>query len=177
MIAYIIKDVKQFIKKLLADNETAFDQFLFCEATINTFATFNIDGHLNKAFYTSEELTEMENTLTEEGRIFSQKMVRWEAIKNTCFQIIKGKKTPTSFKIILYLSDENIKKFLSGIDTAFTPADIDGLSLIIKYDEGVLTCTSSASMHIFTMDRTIEHSWDKMVDKFLNSLNIRYEQL
>jgi len=177
MKTFVIKDVKLFMQKLLTESETSFDQFLLCEANISTFASFNIDGHLNKSFYSDEEFSELKNSFEEEGRIFSSKMVRWKSVKNTCFQLIKGEKTPISFRIVLYLSDENTVKFLSGLDTDLKASDIDRLSLVIKYDSGVLNCTSNASLHIFTLDRSIEQAWDKMIDKFLYHLNVRFEQL
>ena len=56
MLAIQIKGIKAFMAKLL--NTEIFDVFLLEEAQIQTANTFIIDGHLNRDFYTKEELEE-----------------------------------------------------------------------------------------------------------------------
>ena len=46
MRAFQIQDVKSFMSHLLLSN--TFDRFLLTEASITTFNTFFIDGHLHK---------------------------------------------------------------------------------------------------------------------------------
>ena len=53
MIALQIADIRVFMKKLLL-SET-FDRFLLLEGSITTFNTFEIDGTLQKAYYSAEE--------------------------------------------------------------------------------------------------------------------------
>ena len=48
MKAYQIKDVKNFMGRLLGTD--AFDSFLLAEASITTYNTFVIDGHIEKIF-------------------------------------------------------------------------------------------------------------------------------
>ena len=74
-----------------------------------------------------------------------------------------------------YLAEENIIKLLSSLDTSITANDIDGLSLIVKYSEEELTIVSSASLKIFSLDKSLEKYWDDMVIKFLSSHSIEYE--
>lgn len=54
MISLHILDIKNFMAQLLL--RESFDRFYLAEATINTFASFYMDGHLQKDYYTSEEL-------------------------------------------------------------------------------------------------------------------------
>lgn len=49
MIALQIADIRVFMKKLLL-SET-FDRFLLLEGSITTFNTFEIDGTLQKTYY------------------------------------------------------------------------------------------------------------------------------
>ncbi len=177
MILLKITDIKHFMKKLLSENETAFDSFLLAEASITTGNTFSIDGHINKDFYSAEEIESMTETASINGRICSLQMSRWDTLKAYCFQLIKGKKTPLSFRFIFYLAPDNIERFLSSIETSLTLQDINGLTFNIKYDGQSLTCTTATSLKLFTMDKTVEHSWDSMIKKFLSKQDIGYEEL
>ncbi len=154
---------------LLSDKETVFDQFLLHEAVIVTGNTFTIDGHVNKEFYTSDELDILRSGAEENGRIFSDDLVRWESVKGHCYSCIKGKKLPLSFKITLCLAPENVLKFMASADTAIQAAQIGSLNVNIKFDGSTLTCTTAVSLKIFTMDRSLDAAWDNMFERFLNS--------
>ena len=52
MKAYRIKDVKNFMGKLLGSE--SFDSFLLAEGTITTYNTFVIDGHMVKEFFVGD---------------------------------------------------------------------------------------------------------------------------
>ena len=168
MQLYTIKNTGLFMTGLLSDKETAFDQFLLSEAIIMTGNTYTVDGHINKGFYSEEELAALRQEAVDDGRIFSEDMVRWKAVKSFCYNCIKGRKLPLSFKISLCLSPENVIKFLSSVDTDITPDQISSLNVNIKYDGSTLTCTTAVSLTIFTMDKSIEHSWDSMFSRFLS---------
>lgn len=168
-----ITNVKHFMNKLLIEN--SFDSFLISEATIKTFASFVIDGHINEGFYSSDELSEMKSEASSEGRIFSERLLRWSQVKPHVLNLIKGKKTPSYFKFSFYLAEENINKLLSSSDTSITTNDIDGLSLIVKFSEDELTLTSSVSLKIFSLDKSLDKVWDDMVIKFISSLDALYE--
>ena len=168
-----ITNVKLFMNKLLIEN--AFDSFLISEAVIKTGNSFVIDGHLNKEFYSNDELSALSDEATAEGRVFSDKLSRWVSIKPFALSVMKGKKTPVYFKMSFYLATENVEKLLASADTSFSTNDIDGLSLIIKFSEDTLTVTSSVSLKIFSTDKSLDKTWDDMVLKFLASHEIEYE--
>lgn len=168
-----ITNVKSFMNKLLIEN--AFDSFLISEAVVKTANSFVIDGHINKDFYSEAELSDLASEAGLDGRIFSEKLSRWTKIKPFAFSVIKGNKTPLYFKMSFYLAGENIDKFLSSIETSLKPGDIDGLSLIVKYQDSELTVTSNVSLNIFTLDKSLEKDWDEMVQKFLRSQELDFE--
>ena len=60
-----------------------FDEFSLIEGEITTFNKFSFDGYIHKDFY--EEALENE---------FSY----WKDLREFCFSIIKGKRTPLNFK-------------------------------------------------------------------------------
>lgn len=175
MLLFKITDIKKFMNSLLIDK--TFDQFLIAEATIKMASTYIIDGHINKSFFTDEELSELNETATQNGRIFSDKMQRFYEVKPICLSIIKGKKTPTSFKFTFCLSGENTDKFLNTFESDFKSTDIGNLTLNIKYDGTELTATTSVSLNIFSLDKSIDTAWDNMIKKFFSSNDIKYEEL
>lgn len=175
MILLKITDIKVFMNKLLI--ETAFDQFLLSEATISMASTYIIDGHINKDFYSSDELNVLKEEALSEGRVFSEKMQRFSQIKPFCLSIIKGRKTPANFKFTFCLADENIEKFLKTADSSFTISDIGNLTLNIKYDGSGLTATTAVSLNTFSLDKSINASWDNMIRKFFISNNISFEEM
>ena len=162
MIALALTDVKECMGKLLL-SET-FDPFYFIEGEIVTFSTFTIDGYLKKDFFDEENAPEREYAL-------------WKDMREFCFSIIKGKRTPLSFKFVLGLSDSNIEKLLLQQELDFKPQDVRGLYINLKYDGQNLQCVTGTAMNLFTMDKSLEQAWDKMVQKFFTQKEIKYEVL
>ena len=159
MISLQIKDVKPFMNKLLLSDY--FDAFLVSEATFVTFSTFHIDGALKKDYYSEEEL--------EEQHMQEQTHAAWRQIRPFCLELIKGKHTPLEFKIVFRLSPSNTEKLLHQADISLTSKDISGLFLNIHFQTGSLTCTTGTALRIFTLDKSLDTVWDKMIQKYLAS--------
>lgn len=162
MIALALPQVKECMAKLLL-SET-FDPFYFIEGEIVTFNTFTLDGYLKKDFFEQEEDPEREYAL-------------WKDVREFCFSLIKGKRTPLSFKFVLGLSDSNIEKLLLQQGLDFKPQDVQGLYINLKYDGQKLQCITGTAMNLFTMDKSLEQAWDMMVQKFFAQKEIKYEVL
>ena len=164
MISLHILDVKGFMAQLLLRD--TFDRFYLTEASITTFGTFFIDGHLQKDYYSSEELE------TEE---FAQPYSYWKQVRPFCLELIKGKKTPLNFKIVFQLSASNTEKLLKQSGASLTLPDIGGLYLNLHYNGKNLNCVTGTSLNLFTMDKSLEHAWDEMVRKFFRAKEIPVE--
>lgn len=162
MIALKIKNVKQFMGKFLAGD--AFDSFLLEEATISTYNTFTIDGRENRAFYTSEEW--------EDKEIRPYEFTQWKKIRPVCFDLIKGKRTPTAFQFVLHLIPDYAASLLEKADTAVTADQVKAFVLNIKYDGSALTLITGTAFHTFLMDRTPDALWDRAVRQFLTKHQI-----
>ena len=168
MLACKIKDIKSFTSKLLIKED--FDKFAVSEAVIMTYNSFIVDGHLRKEHFTDEEWEAMS------GERFSL----WETIKPFCFQAIKGKKTPESFKIVLLLSETEKNVFFDKLDEKLaniTAANINGLFLNIKYENGELYITTGTSLSIFVIDKTLDNAWAAYVKRFLSEHEIDFEEV
>ncbi len=165
MISLQIKNIRQFMNQFLAGD--AFDSFLLEEATISTYNTFTIDGRENRAFYTSEEW--------EDKEIRPYEFTQWKKIRPVCFDLIKGKRTPTAFHFVLHLIPEYMASLLEKGETAVTPDQVKAFVLNIKYDGAALKLITGTSFHTFLMDRTPDTLWDNAVRQFLTKRQIAYE--
>lgn len=157
MIALKIKNVKQFMSKFLAGD--TFDSFLLEQALISTYNTFTIDGRENRSFYTSEEWDDKE--------IRPYEFTQWKKIRPVCFDLIKGKRTPTAFQFVLHLIPDYVASLLEKGDTAVTADQVKAFVLNIKYDGSALTLITGTAFHTFLMDRTPDALWDIAVRQFL----------
>lgn len=162
MIAVQIQDIKDFMSKLLLGN--AFDSFWLSEASITTSVSYTIDGFLHSEFYDTQEA----ELLQEEGRTYAL----WRDMKPFCFSVIKGKKTPLSFKIVFMLSKKNTQKLLASSKLSYQLEDIFGLFVNFQFDGQHLTCTTGTSLKTFSLDKSLDRIWDEMILKFFKQQQI-----
>ena len=96
MRAFTIKNLKDFMNQLLLAD--TFDYFSVSEASITTFVTFSIDGSLHPDFYDSDTAARL--------KAAGKSQVRWSGIKSWCYSVIRGKRTPVSFRFIFLLPED-----------------------------------------------------------------------
>ena len=167
MKAYRIKDVKNFMGKLLGSE--SFDSFLLAEGTIATYNTFIIDGHMVKEFFTGD--------VNDDNNLPPYEFSEWKTMRSLCFDLIKGKRTPVNFKLVLHLKPEIISQILEKGDSAVSASDVKAFVLNIKYDGSVLTCITATAFHSFLPDKTPDRQWDEYVTLFLASKAIDFEEI
>ncbi len=162
MIALKIEDLKLFTSSLFVGD--MFDQFLLKEAVITTFNTFTIDGSMRPGYYSKEELEEIKKS----------QLSTWAMVKPLCFSLIKGKRLPVSFRIILQMSEEGTERFLHSRQLPFAPDQVKGLYMNIRYEEDKLFCVTGTSVSVFTLDKTLDEEWDQEAKGFLKHHNIPF---
>lgn len=167
LIALQLTDVKTFMNQLLCSE--LFDRFLLSEASITKDATFTVNGHINPAFYSAEEL--------ETEGLTGFDILPYSRLRPVCYQLIRGKHTPVSFKFVLTLSPENMKHTLARSDSSFTDNDVKGIFINLAFQNGRLTLTTGISYILFSTDRTLDHEWDGLIKKFLAKNSVSYEEL
>lgn len=167
MIALELTDVKDFMNKLLR-TET-FDHFLLQEAVITGAATYSISGQITKGYYTEEELSEQ--------HLNGMRFLPFALLRNNCFDLIKGKKTPSSFRFVFLLSPENQKKTLDSMGSPFSENDITGIYINLRYQNQLLSLTTGISYNVFSTDKSLDAQWDKLVIKFLTQNAIAFEEI
>ena len=167
MLALNIPELKNFMNQLLCSD--TFDHFLLKEATIQKDAVWNFYGTVTPDFYSSEEL--------EEQGLSGLAFLPYGRVRQHCFDLIKGKRTPSYFKFVFLLSPDNLSRTLASMQTPFTPQDVTGMFLNLKFQNGNLMLTTGVSYRIFSTDKSLEHEWDRLVEIFLKNHNIVIEKL
>ena len=165
MILCKIKDKKDFIGKLLTGE--CFDSFLLKEASIHGFVPFQIDGHINKGFFDADDPDSADKLAYE--------YTRWKDIRPICFDLIKGKRTPTKFMFVLYLKPEAANAMFEKAGISMENSMVQNLILNIRFEQGEMTITTGVDYLGFTLDKQGEQLWDTTARKFLAKKEIAYE--
>ncbi|MCR5669436.1 MAG: DUF5721 family protein [Butyrivibrio sp.] len=165
MIAIKISKQKEFMSKLLTTD--LFDSFPLEEATVDTYNTFHIDGKVHKEFYKGYE--DVDPGSLEDFSL-------WRDIRHIALDLIKGKRTPLSFKFVLHADKELKNTVMQGCDSDLSP-EVTLLGIIIKFSKGEVVITTGTSFSIFSMDKSIEKAWDAYIPSFLDRSGIDYELL
>lgn len=153
MKSFEIEDIKTFMNTLLCD--TKYDSFYMYETRLKTSLDYYINGSINKEFFDSDE----EREIVED-------FISWGKVKNTLFSLIKGKRLPISFRIILMFNKGNIEKLIEMNNLPYSPDNVSSLSFNIYYENEKLSVTTGTALKTFTMDKSLEHVWDDTVEKY-----------
>ena len=164
MIQLWIEDTKKLTELLFIGE--AFDKFLVREAHFVTGITVDLDGTLNADFFDSDETAALPDQTT----------AAWKSMKNLCFQIIKGKKLPKRFQIVLKLSSADIPAWLAKNGMDYSPETVKGLFFTLRYENQQLSCTSGTALTVFTMDKSLEQAWDRQMMKFFRAIEVAYRE-
>ena len=164
MIELKILHTKEFMRALLAGN--LFTDYLLENAVIETFNTFDIDGHLHKEFYGQD--------LEDDHALAKYSMSQWSDVQQIAFDLIKGKHTPLSFKFVLHLKPDVALSSLEADTANATPAS--DYVVRIAFSDGVIRLTTGISMKVFSLDNSASSKWDEYFQKFLSINEIAFEE-
>ena len=162
MIALTLPELKTATSCIFT--KKTFDYFLVKEITIATSNTFHVDGRLHPDYYTDEEKELLRDPVYAD----------WKSLRPFCFQLIKGKKLPQSFRLVFQLSASNIEKFLNQYHLTCQVSDIGGLYLHFRYENHILSVVSGTSLNFFTLDKVVDTAWDEMVKRILKQAGILF---
>ena len=139
MISLTLTNVKNFMSHLLL--KETFDNFSFIEGEIITFNTFRIDGYMQKDFFDSEE----------EIPEYSL----WKNLREFCFSLIKGKKTPLGFHFVFSLNSKNISRLIEQKDYIKHPKENGYRSLHLIVAVPIFLQNEKREMKVEVQLRTI----------------------
>lgn len=164
MILCKVTDKKDFMNKLLAGD--CFHSFLLKEASILGFVPFQMDGRINTAFFSEED--------PDAAHFLSEEFAKWEDVRPICFDLIKGKRTPTRFQFVLYLKKDAVDQMLNKEQMTKESSFVQNLVLNIRFEQGEMTLTTAVDYSSFTLDKQAENLWDQTMMKFLTQKQISY---
>ena len=177
MIAIQINDVKVFMAQFLAG--TTFDRFRLIEGNVTTFCTYHIDGSWQKDFDadpSDSDFEDAEGLFSSEER-WPENYIPWSRVREFCFSVIKGRKTPLGFKFVFQLGGDDLNALLLREGLSDLRPDINGLYLNLSFRERSLLLTTGTSRKTFTMDRELDTVWDSFVESYLLENRISFERI
>lgn len=158
MLSFQITAQKDFMNKLLCGN--LFHEFNLKEASVRGAVTYYIDGHINQEYFDEEK---------------KEEYISFNEIRNTVFQMIKGKRTPLSFRLILHLNQDCLSKIEAKEGICFNDFFIANLVLNIRFTEGNMQIVSAVDYSNFSIDKEFEKKWDYYVTKILTREEIFFK--
>lgn len=164
MKTYELTEKKEFMRLLLC-SET-FDHFLVSEASIHTVVRYEVDGRINKDFYSKEELAEKQL----DGLAF----LPYGRLRPFFYDLIRGRHTPSYFKFVLMLSPDNQRNTVLASGTSIQPSDVGALYINIQYRDGRLILTSGVSYLTFIPDKSFDKEWDRYAANFLKKNHVTF---
>ncbi|MBQ7534708.1 MAG: hypothetical protein IJT43_03720 [Stomatobaculum sp.] len=165
MKAYSAEDLRIFTQALFTRD--SFDSFLVLEAEFRTYCLFSVRGNAERGWYTDEELE------TEQVEDYTS----WKKLRPVCFGLIRGKRTPLSFKITFRLPPAEEEKLLLDSSGGTRIEELGGFFLNLKFEDGKLLCVSAASINRFPPDRVLEEAWDRWTERFFRERELAVREL
>ena len=146
----------------------------------DTLRELDVNSFLLENEETSRELKELDTKNTRAAEELEENQMEelssWKMIRPYCFSLIKGKKLPGSFQIVLQMPPQAVDKFVTGHQMPLKADQVNGLYLNIRYEEGKLFCVTGTSVSIFTLDKTLDMEWDQAVRSFLKKNEIIFQE-
>ncbi len=164
MRAFEITGNKDLMGKLLLKQD--FDGFCLEEMELVMSHTYRIEGRIRREFYEGEEQT-----------MTSEPFVRWGDEKELVTGLIKGKKTPLRFNVVLRTGPEETRKLMlhAGLKEAEQEA-IEGFVCTIRFEKGAITLVSGTTYRTFTLSKDAEKAWDAEMERFLRKADIAFSE-
>ena len=166
MTSFQITELKNFMGKLLGTD--CFDSFLLAGAQVITAVEYTIDGHIHPDFYTREEL--------EDPSVCPYEFVPWADMRPVLFQMIRGRRSPSRFRLMLHLRPDYVPGVLKGADPSLTPEQVKALVVTVRYEDGKASLITGTAFHSFVLDKTLDACWDRAMRQFLTSKQIAYTE-
>ncbi len=154
MIACRIVETVPFMKQLFYGS--LLDNFFFVEGTVRTFVTFSVNGVREKSYVDLDE---------EKATHY----VRWGEMKSYFRSFTLDEKMPLFFSITLS------PEFTAGRETGHIHPD-DICFLHLKYEKKQLYLITGYSEATFSMQKSGQREWDRLVKLFCRKHQILLEE-
>ena len=162
MQVYLIEDKKSFMTELLTGS--AFDGFLLSEGRIEAKGHLSVTGHPAEGFFGEDYVPDQTGCLP------------YSVYRDTFFSFIKGDRTPVGLMIQLLLPRQLTEQLIRSSECDIPYADVESLSILIRFRDGALTITTGTSIAGFYPDRSLDHELDVYVRNILGKLHIPFSE-
>ena len=149
-----IKEIKEYLNGLFT--EERYESFYLFSVKLDASVSYEIDGKINKEFYSEEELGQLEN----------REYICWKDIKKSVLGFMSNGKLPVRMKLILMFNKDNVNRLIEMNNIPIHPDNVRALFMNILYSDNRLSITTGTSLNVFTMDKSLEELWDKTVEKY-----------
>lgn len=154
MITLQADETKQFMRCLIKTD--AFDNFLVYSLSIDTLYNLSIDGAINQGYLSTEQ----------KESFGDQQYIEYTRIKALLTDTLKQGHTPTAMKITFTLNKKSTEDIQHRILEDATVLPIQGFLVNIVFDGSVVKVTTGTNYATFTLDKSIEQSFDQMMKQF-----------
>ncbi len=161
MVSFKILEMNRFMGKLLKGE--LFDTFLVKEGFVRTLIEYKFQGHLFPDYFDTQEKEER-----------TEEYAYWNELKPFVLELVKGKRTPLAFSFTMLLNQEQKVNFLEKY-ALHLEGDNPTLALQIRFEHGTGRIVTATARNTFSMDRSLEESWDREVKELLLRMEIAVE--
>ena len=156
MIAKYAENQRNLMAALLTRD--AFDPFELMSGTVTTYAQFTVDGTLRPAFFGEDEGTPADSLFTP-----------WKDLKGYFLSVIRGRRTPLSFRFVFRLSADDMAALLAGAGLSGAAQSVSSFVLTLSFDGNHILVTTGVSRSAFSMDKRPEQAFDAYILDFFRN--------
>ena len=144
MKMFEITDIKAYLNELFAGER--FESFYLYELRCRSDVDYYVSG--KKSSPEEAEYAE------------------WGALRKKLLAVIGTEELPKTMKLVLMFNRDNITRLIEMNNIPLSPESVGGLFININLDQNGMSVTAGTSIKEFTMDKTLEHTWDSTVEKY-----------
>ena len=75
--------------------------------------------------------------------------------------MIRGRRSPSRFRLMLHLRPDYVPGVLKGADPSLTPEQVKALVVTVRYEDGKASLITGTAFHSFVLDKTLDACWDR----------------
>ncbi|MGI6108102.1 MAG: DUF5721 family protein [Lachnospiraceae bacterium] len=172
-----------------------FDCYRLQEAVFTCAVTYTIDGKINRDFFLNHSAgtvsaaaggtgEKQAGTAVSSARPSGDAagvpgnnentFVSWKDIRPICFSMIRGKRTPLSFRLVLLCPASEAPEYFGELAGA-EDSGISSFVLVLQYKDGKITATTAVSYSRFALDRGPERQWDSEAAEWFRREGLPFE--
>ena len=133
---------------------------LFAGDRFESFYLYELRCRSDMDYYVSGKLAETEEAADTSGYAV------WGEVRKKLLTVIGTEDIPKTMKLVLMFNRDNILRLIEMNNIPLSPESVGGLFINISLDQNGMTATTGTSIKEFTMDKTLEHTWDGTVEKY-----------